>query len=464
MIPSWNTMTGRFIVLLMTALMTTTFIVSFTIQQNFDSLVIRSMKVTQLTNASHALRRIEASDLIETLLGGSAATSPVLAAWGSSTPTEFDGAARDLETERRLKRQLGLSSEESVRAWSVSWDAWSMEQIPTEAFRNEAPSTVGLFHAAILSQDGEWLNVVVRPRPQFWPISPSVLAPLIFAFFLVMISSTFAATHIARPFRTLTESAERLANGMSHEPLETVGPDDVRRAQTAFNVMASRLQSTLLSQRTLLAAIGHGLRTPITSFRTSTEVLADGEERDPMIRALDELQNLTEAALEAASSGQLGDHSERIDAKCLVLAVCDDLADLGHDVSFADTNLQAVILGKADQLSRAIRNVIENAVHYGDSARVELAVEQEVCLFTVSDNGPGVPDAEHERIFEPFVRLESSRSKQTGGHGLGLYIAANTIVAHGGKVALKNLEPRGMQVITTLPLFESSAHIESCGT
>ena len=463
MIPSWNTMTGRFIVLLMMALMTTVFFAAIIIQLNFDSLVIRSVKNTQLTNASYALRLIEVADNIETVVRESETSSPVIAAWMSSRPVGLKDAVRDLEAERRLQRRLRLSTEESVRTWSVSWNVWSKEQIPAQASVVEAPPMVGLLHAATQLQDGEWLNVIVRPRPQFWPMSPSVLAPLIFAFILVMVSTTYAARQIARPFRSLTESAERLANGMSHEPLKTLGPDDVKRAQTAFNIMASRLQATLLSQRALLAAIGHDLRTPITSLRVRTEMLADGEERDRMIRALDELQELTEAALEAASSGHPGDHSERIDAKSLVLAVCDDLAELGHDVSFVDTNLQPVILGKADQLSRAIRNLVENAVHYGEAARVELAVDQEVCSIKVTDNGPGVPDAEHERIFEPFVRLESSRSKQTGGHGLGLYIASNTIVAHGGKVALKNLKPQGMQVTTTLPLFETTAHTESCG-
>ena len=227
------------------------------------------------------------------------------------------------------------------------------------------------------------------------------------------------------------------------------GPDDVRRAAEAFNAMTDQVKRTLESQRQLLSAVGHDLRTPITAMRISTEFIADPEVKERIEKNIEELQALTEAVLTAAR-GAGWEKRRRIDLAALVESVCADLEELDKPVSW-QPHAAAPLSCRPNEVRRAVRNLIENAIAYGTAAHVRLEDEGEALALVVEDEGAGIPEAERARVFEPFVRLEGSRSGETGGAGLGLTLVKAIAEGHGGSISLENRESGGLRAILRLP-------------
>jgi len=308
-------------------------------------------------------------------------------------------------------------------------------------------------HGAVVSiglDENRWVNLRTElvsmdsPRPS--------LLPMIVLIVLMIGIGIWAAVNAINPLRQMAKAANMLAADYKHEPLVEQGPSDVREALRAFNRMGRRLETTVAGQRQLLAAIGHDLRTPITSLKLKVEMLSDPNERERMSRALSELERITEAALAAATAGQSDEPFQPVDMHSLVDSLVEDLCDLGLAVTFEDTDARPIVMGRSDELTRALRNLVENAVRYGDTARVHLIERQGSAIVTIQDDGPGIPGDSLERVFEPLVRLEHSRNRETGGHGLGLHIAKNLIEAHDGRIELENALDGGLLATIILPL------------
>jgi signal transduction histidine kinase len=300
---------------------------------------------------------------------------------------------------------------------------------------------------------GLWLNVSALP-----PAVPSVMWPMILtgvlAVLLVAVAAVWAAGRVARPIAGLTAAAERLGRGDALFLAPEEGPQDVRAAASAFNTMAARLRRLIEDQRALLSAVGHDLRTPIASLRIRTELVKDPELQGRMLSSLSEMERLTEAALAAARGGESGEPTRPVDLPSLIEAVCDDLADTSSPVTFA-TLPAARVEGRASELRRALRNLIENAVRYGERARVSMMVGEGSVEISVDDDGPGIPEERLGDVTKPFVRLEESRSVETGGHGLGLTIARAIVERHGGDLLLSNRAERGLRATLKLPLAKA---------
>jgi signal transduction histidine kinase len=314
-----------------------------------------------------------------------------------------------------------------------------------EPFRPQQRASVSLGIKA-----GAWANLrtenilVKEPRPG--------LLPAIVLVVLMVGIGIWAALNAINPLRQMAKAANTLAADYKHVPLLEEGPHDVRESLRAFNRMGRRLETTVSGQRQLLAAIGHDLRTPITSLKLKVEMLSDANERARMSRALEELERITEAALSAATAGQSDAPFKPLDMNSLIDSVVEDSSDLGLAVVFEETDVRPVVLGRSDELTRALRNLVENAVRYGDTAHVSLIERGDHAIVTIQDAGPGIPDDALERVFEPLVRLEQSRNRETGGHGLGLHIAKNLVEAHSGRIELENLPEGGLLVTVILPL------------
>jgi signal transduction histidine kinase len=228
------------------------------------------------------------------------------------------------------------------------------------------------------------------------------------------------------------------------------GPAALKDVIRAFNAMSKRLLAILDGQRAMLAAIAHDLRTPITSLKLRLELLDDGESKDRMQASLDELQGVTEAAVDALKAEGVGEAVRAVDLSALVESVCSDLSDLGENVTYLQTKALACRC-RPQEIKRAVRNLIENAVRYGKAARVRVEGKASEARIWIDDDGPGIPEAEIERVFEPFQRLEESRSRETGGHGLGLTIARSIARGHGGDIDLKN-RSGGLTACLRIPL------------
>jgi signal transduction histidine kinase len=223
----------------------------------------------------------------------------------------------------------------------------------------------------------------------------------------------------------------------------------VRNAAAAFNAMAEKVTKTLESQRHLLSAVGHDLRTPLTAMRINLEFVEDSELREGLMRNLDELQAMTEQVL-AAAKGAGGEQRRSVDLSALVESLCSDLDEMGEPVKW-DLAYPAALNCRPNEIRRAVRNLIENAIAYGAEAEVTIKDAPGGYEIQVEDRGPGIPDEYQQRVFEPFVRLESSRNIETGGTGLGLTLVKAIAEGHGGDVVLENREDGGLRARMRLP-------------
>jgi signal transduction histidine kinase len=291
------------------------------------------------------------------------------------------------------------------------------------------------------------VTVFSRPAPQPWPLEVAVAA--LVAVLTTSLAAAFVARHIARPISQLAAAATEAAEGGQAPRVPEEGPDDVRRAARAFNRMTDRVSKTLESQRQLLSAVGHDLRTPITAMRINSEFIEDAEIRQGIQKNLEELQELTEAVL-SAGRGAGGEKMRKIDLAALIESLCTDLDELGQPVSWSP-HAAAPIKCRPNEIRRAVRNLIENAVAYGTRADVCLKEATDRYDIVVEDEGPGIPDADRTRVFEPFVRLDASRSAETGGNGLGLTLVKAIAEGHGGTIALENRPEHGLRARLTLP-------------
>ncbi len=324
------------------------------------------------------------------------------------------------------------------------------EEVP-EPFIVQVTSHPRRLDMAVELASGVWLNVATSPpaaAPFTWPLVIAGGSAAI----LVALAAIWAAGRLARPLAGLAVAAERFGRGDDSATAPEEGPTDIKRAAAAFNTMAQRLRKTLADQRTLLSAIGHDLRTPISSLRIRTEMIKDPELQQKMAATLDDMQRLTEAALAAARGGDTGEPSQALDLPSLVEAVCDDMAETGAPVTHG-TLEPTRIQGRASEIKRCLRNLVENAVRYGGQAQVSVRAAKPWAEIYVDDQGAGIPTEALARVFDPFVRLEESRSTDTGGNGLGLTIARAIALRHGGDLVLANRNEGGLRATLRLPLI-----------
>ncbi len=301
--------------------------------------------------------------------------------------------------------------------------------------------------------DGSWLNVTTRyaepPVEWAWPS----IVSLLLAALAITVVAALMVRRIARPLTALAGAAERLGRGEAVVALEESGPAEVRGTTAAFNAMQDRLTRFIRDRTTMLAAISHDLRTPITALRLRAELVEDAETRDKLLQILDEMQRMTEATLAFAREEATREDTRLVDLEALVESLCDDLAELGMETSFTGDG-KAPLSCRPVSLKRAVRNLIENAVAYGKRARVSLHQTASALRIDIDDDGPGIPADDLERVFSPFVRLEGSRSRQTGGIGLGMAIARSIVRGHGGDITLENRPQGGLRATVRLPRWQ----------
>ncbi len=306
------------------------------------------------------------------------------------------------------------------------------------------------FTASVALPDGRWLNVAVGPPPG----APAWGAAFVLTFLLSALGIAAVAVltgrRIARPMRGLAHAAGRLGRGEAVDDLSEAGPAEIRATVRAFNRMRARLDRYVRDRTAMLAAVSHDLRTPITSLRLHAEFVEDAQTRAKILAALDEMQRMTGDALAFIREDVQREETRTVDLHALLDSVAADFAELGHDIAVEDSG-RIVVACRPAALRRALRNLLENAVAYGGWATARIERDDAEVRIVVEDGGPGIPEAELERVFEPFVRLEASRSRDTGGSGLGLAIARGIVRGHGGDIVLANRPGGGLRATLALP-------------
>lgn len=259
-----------------------------------------------------------------------------------------------------------------------------------------------------------------------------------------------AVRWVTRPLSTLATAAEQLGEDINRPPLADKGPTEVRRAAKAFNTMQSRLARFIADRTRIFAAMSHDLKTPLTRLRLRTEMLEDAELRAKFARDVDEMESMIAQTLDFMRDATSNEPAQPVDVMALLESLQTDYQDAGQGFEIRGA-VARPISGRPRALRRCLTNLLDNALRYGGSAAVEIEERPRELALRVLDQGPGIPEAELERAFEPFFRGEASRSRETGGTGLGLGIARNIARAHGGEVTLKNRGGGGLEATLTLP-------------
>ncbi len=314
---------------------------------------------------------------------------------------------------------------------------------------------VGDFYIVRALPDGRWQSVSTDgrfARDVYWRF-----ALLLFGTFAVVIPFAYIlAKRTTLPIRRFAAAADRLGADPGAPRLHLTGPREVYIAAEAFNRMQERLAHYVEERTAMIAAIAHDLRTPL--MRLSFQI----EDVDPVLQAtltrqIDEMRSMINAVLEFLRDERGRHERHRLDWRSVVGAACDDASDAGSNVQCQLPDLPVVVLGDPQGLRSVCENLIDNAVKYGFEAVVTLTASDVEARLVVADRGPGLSQDALERVFDPFFRVEQSRSRSTGGVGLGLAVVRSIVVAHGGTVTLANRQGRGLQAIVCLPLCQEWA-------
>lgn len=298
--------------------------------------------------------------------------------------------------------------------------------------------------------DGTWLGVATASGflPPFRPLR--LLFWLGVVAVVVVLATGFSARRLARPFEHFAAAADRLGTDIGAPPLEVSGSRELRRASEAFNRMQARIRRLMDDRSQMLAALAHDLRTFLTRFRLRVELIEDEAQQQKAIADLEAMRVMLDETLAFARDEAAGEPRTELDLAALVQSLVADAADAGQAVTY-DGPDRLRFAGRPVALGRALGNLIENAVRYGGEALVELEGRDTMVEIRVLDRGPGIPAEHHEAVFRPFYRLEGSRSRETGGTGLGLSVARTVVRRHGGEVTLGARPGGGLIVQVQLP-------------
>ena len=355
----------------------------------------------------------------------------------------------------RLAADLGVSVDRVVlatnagpfadrRVFRIIRDRMAREGVREEHF------LVAPFDVGIRQPDGRW--AVIRPQPAFgldpWQtrialwfvISALVMAPVAYVF----------ARRLSTPIKLFAEAAERLGRDPRAEPLEVSGPAEVGVAVRAFNDMQARLRRYVEDRTAMVAAIAHDLRTPLTRLRFRIESLPD-DQKAKMSADIDQMEEMISAALTFVRDASRPGERTPLELSSLLESLCDERAETGASTE-VESGEKVVLEGDPMALRRLFSNLLENAVKFGGRARARVFRDASNAFVEIEDDGPGIPPSDREKVFEPFYRREPSRSRQTGGIGLGLAVVRSIARGHGGDVDLVNRAGGGLTARVQLPL------------
>jgi signal transduction histidine kinase len=312
-----------------------------------------------------------------------------------------------------------------------------------------APGGIQLV-AQVRLGDGQWVTFDTELPRESASLPLRLMLTLTVLLVVVVGLSLIAVRWLSRPLQTLAAAAEGLGKNIHSPPLPEDGPTEVRQAAQAFNTMQSRLIRHIDDRTRVLAAISHDLKTPLTRLRLRAELLDDDDARERIDRDLAEMQSMVTDALTALRGIEGPAQSVPVDMMALLESLQADNEDMGRTVEI-EGRATAPLVGDPLRLKRCVGNLIDNAVVYGRRAHVSVEDGAKALTLRIRDEGPGIPEEMLDRIFDPFFRLEESRSRDTGGTGLGLSIARNIARAAGGDVSLRNAPQGGAEAVLVLP-------------
>ncbi len=381
------------------------------------------------------LAAIAAARRVDTTLGVAPPAAPTLEP-GSSAAVFHDVLVEDLGHD-----------------WPIVVEV-SPAQVPPET-GNAQPTDGFEFKGLAQLSDGTWVGFRLQ-EPRRLPMWPRrLITNMLIIVGVLALLSLVAVRWVTRPLHRLAQAAEGLGRDINHPPLSERGPAEVRRAARAFNAMQERLSRYIRTRTGILAAMSHDLKTPITRLRLRAELLEQPELHDKFVRDLREMEDMVNATLGYMKGLDDREPLRPVDIRALVGALAADSEELHHPIDVRGEPI-GPFCGKPDGLKRCLQNLLDNATRYGRDVELQIEDGPDALTLYVRDSGPGIPEQELERVFEPFYRVEASRNSSTGGSGLGLSIARNLAQSMGGDVTLCNRVGGGLEAKVVLPRAETA--------
>ncbi|MEC3910458.1 ATP-binding protein [Sphingobium sp. CR2-8] len=301
--------------------------------------------------------------------------------------------------------------------------------------------------------DGSWLYFGMHHSGGKWAFTIGRMGLALIPVLALLLAGLLLIRRTLAPLRDLTHATHKIGRG-SEVIVPEAGTNDVRNLISAFNAMQARIHRLIDERTETLAAVGHDLRTPLARLQLRLELVKDPEVQQAMGGDLEEMGAMLESLL--AFLGEKDPEPRvRNDIAVSIATIVDAFQDHDQDVTYdGPDHLEMDVRGLS--LRRAVRNLIENALHYGDRARVSLERKGDEVLIRVDDDGPGIPRDQLDKVLQPFSRLDDARQRNTRGLGLGLAIVHKVVRAEGGQLILANRPEGGLRAEICLNLPRSA--------
>lgn len=318
------------------------------------------------------------------------------------------------------------------------------------------PDVFAIYDQPAPPPDGQYLDPRHAPPPQSMgtheppghPASRFWLAQIV-QFFALATAAWFGARTVARPIQHLAQAAAQLGDNINSPPMRAYGPDETRAATRVLNDMQQRIRQQLEERSRFLAAVSHDLRTPLTRMRLRVAQLGDNLTTQKFTDDIHEMAAMLDATLQYLRGEAQTEQWQMLDVQALVESISADALESGFTVPVSGDAKPALL--QPISMRRCLSNLVANALQYASGAQLSLYDSATQIIIEVIDRGPGIPENKIALVFEPFVRLEESRHKSTGGVGLGLAIARDEARRNGGELTLHNAVGGGLIARITLP-------------
>lgn len=335
--------------------------------------------------------------------------------------------------------------------WSLRFREISLWDI-SKALRSNLRS----FQLSIELEANQWLNLNATIYSQFLYTQLFLLLLEVMVLITILISA-WSVNRYIQPLTQFKRAAQKLGVDINTAPLELKkGPELAQEVAEAMNQMQQRIQDLIRDRTQMLAAISHDLRTPITRMKLRLQFIEDQAIQSNLMQDLDEMKHMVNETLSFARDDSREEQRVKMDIVSLIETIVDEMQQFGKPVNFQLPPSRLIVLGRTMALKRAFTNLLNNGVRYGQSVEIFIKQYDGMLEVYINDEGPGIPENELERVFDPFFRLEHSRSRHTGGAGLGLAVVKDILQAHQATIHLINRQPRGLTARVCFRLIDET--------
>lgn len=402
----------------------------------------------------------EAQDLVRTIEAAPAEVRPRLCLAASRQAFRVDWFAGPSVISAALNQASNEAKADSeIRAlFPTRSKLLTFEPGQSALIPNELPfhvrTSVGPYALGVQLSDASWILFSTEHRT--WGLSETGrgIVWVLFAALSIGVVSAITARQFARPIKEFSAAVGRFGVDPQSPPMVESGPREVQQVIRTFNGMQAQIKRFISHRTLMLAAVSHDLRTPLTRIRLRGEFIDDTEQQCKLFRDVDEMQAMIDGALALFRDDAIAEDSTQFDLAQLLFTIVHDISEQGTTISYRGPR-HARYLGRPFAIKRALTNLADNAVKYAAAIEIDLRQEERSFEVTVRDRGPGIPVEALRHVFRPYYRLERSRSRSTGGVGLGLTVAQAIVQAHGGEIGLENREGGGLEARVTLPILAS---------